>query len=353
MSDHPKVYIAGMGMITSIGGSAVTTAAAVRARRKGFRESNVLNKNIEPMKIARVPDDALPPLHEKLEQTDGLTARRLRLLRVITPAIEDTLSHYTKKAPIPLFLAGPEALPGRPAPLGNRFMEYVMMQTGASLDLASSRSFATGRTGGLQAIDMAFKYFASTGNAFVLVGGADTVNDLHGLRTLDNDDRIKAEAVMDGFIPGEAAGFLLLATEQGMTALGQRAGTRLSPPGLADEPGHRYSKEPYHGDGLADAFRLALANVQGQQIKTIYSSLNGEHLGAKELGVAQIRNGDSIAENVKTEHPADGFGDIGAAFGPVLVALAALDLQKGWRPGPALVYCASEQQYRAAVCVNV
>lgn len=354
MNNPPQhLYLAKVSMITPVGANALMTAAAVRARiRRGSASAHV-NRDFNPMILASVPEDALPPLHDTLEPVDGLTARQLRLLRVLAPAIEDAMSGYTLKAPIPLFFAGPEALPGRPATLGNRFVEYLMKQTGANLDPASSRLFATGRAGGLQAIEMAFKYFASTGGVVALVGGAETVNDQHALRTHDNDDRVNATGVMNGFTPGEAAGFLLLATERGIAELRTAPLARIYRPGLADEPGHRYSEAPYRGDGLAQAFAAAIAQGDGASIGTIYSSQNGESFGAKEYGVACTRNQAAFQGDLEHEHPAECLGDVGAACGPILIGLAALDLQKGWREGPALVYCASEQHYRAAVCVTV
>jgi 3-oxoacyl-[acyl-carrier-protein] synthase-1 len=215
-----------------------------------------------------------------------------------------------------------------------------------------SRLIATGRAGGLQAVDLAFKYFASTNRDVALIGGVDTYCDDSVLGRLDAEDRVLAPGVTDGFVPGEAAGFLLLVSEWVVGRLPHKPLAMVYEPGIATEPGHRYSKEPYRGDGLADAFRLATENGPGQPIKTIYSSLNGEHFGAKEFGVAQVRNHTSLSEHAKHEHPADGFGDIGAAFGPILIGLAALDLQKGWRQGPALIYAASEQQTRAAIVVG-
>ena len=221
MSDKPKVYVAGVGMITPVGFDAASTAAAVRAGVSGYQETDLLNKKIDSMTIARIPEEALPPLCEKLGLTVGLTARQLRLLRVITPALQEVMEQYPGQEPVPLFFAGPEALPDRPMPLGEHFLDYMLMQSGLNLNKPMSRLFSTGRTGGIQAINMAFKYFESTGNDFALIGGAESFIDLHWLRTLDNDDRIKAEAVRDGFVPGEAAGFLLLTSEKGMAMVGK------------------------------------------------------------------------------------------------------------------------------------
>lgn len=353
MSGKPKVYVAGIGMFTPVGFDAASTAAAVRAGVSGYLESDLLNKKIDPITLARIPEDALPSICEKLSLTDGLTARQVRLLRILTPALNEVMEQYNMQESLPLFFACPEALPNRPAPSGDHFLEFIMTQTDSNLNKPMSRTFATGRAGGLQAINMAFKYFESTGNAFALVGGADTFIDLHWLRTLDNDDRIKADGVRDGFVPGEAAGFLLLANEQGMRILGRQNSVSLSPPGLATESGHRYSEEPYRGDGLAAAFRLAISQGEGSAIQTVFASLNGENFGAKEFGVAQLRNKSAFVSDLKLEHPADCFGDIGAAFAPVMIGLAAIGMQNGYARGPSLVYCAAEQQHRAAMYMSI
>jgi 3-oxoacyl-[acyl-carrier-protein] synthase-1 len=344
------VYIAGMGMITAIGGSAPTTAVAVRARSKGMRMSPVMNKNSKPMIMACVPDDALPLLDSKLDTVNHFM-RYTRLLRLATPALQEVLESVPLKAPPPLFLAVPESLPDCPSAMPGNFLDHLRIQSGANINWPMSRLIATGRAGGVQAVDLALKYFASTGNDVVLVGGVDTYQSHFLLGVLDNQDRILAEDIQDGFVPGEAAGVLMLVSARVVSKLPKKPLAALYPPGLANEPGHRYSDEPYRGDGLADAFREAIEHSNGQPIQTIYSSMTGEHVGAKELGVAQVRNNAAIAATVNIEHPADGFGDIGAACGPVLMALAALDLQKGWRQGPALVYGASEQQARAAIVV--
>jgi 3-oxoacyl-[acyl-carrier-protein] synthase-1 len=157
---------------------------------------------------------------------------------------------------------------------------------------------------------------------------------------------------MDGFVPGEGAGMLLLATEQAVNTYGLSPIGVISLPGIAVESGHRYSEQPYRGDGLADAFSLALENCPNQIIQTILASLNGENLGAKEYGVAVVRNKEKLAEDFRLEHPADCFGDIGAAFAPVLTGIACIGMLKGYLKGPALVYSSSDIEWRGACCVN-
>jgi len=340
-------------MLTPIGGSTEMTAASVRADINRVQETDYFNKDDAPMKMARVPDNVLPELNPGLAAS-GLTQRQQRMLRLADVALKEALAAYPLAEPVLLFLAGPETLPGCTTAIAENFLDALMQQTGANLHRKHSRLFASGRSGGLQAIEMAFNYFAATGKDFALVGGVDThLHDFRLLETLDQDDRILAEGVTDGFAPGEAAGFLLLSSARVPPPAGNTQQIRLYPPGLANEPGHRFSDQPYRGDGMANAFRLAIANAPAAPIKAIYASLNGENFGAKEYGVALTRNSSAIDENLELEHPADCFGDIGAAFAPVLLGLSAYGLAKQQLQGTVLTCCASEHALRGAACVSL
>jgi 3-oxoacyl-[acyl-carrier-protein] synthase-1 len=186
----------------------------------------------------------------------------------------------------------------------------------------------------------------------VLVGGVDTYLDLYLLATLDQEDRVLAEGVMDGFCPGEGAAFLLLAAEPAKVGVGAPV-AYVHPPGLAQESGHRYSVEPYKGDGLAQAVAAALEAAKTEPVQTVFSSMNGENFCAKEWGVAFMRNKAGFAEPHRFEHPADGFGDSGAATAPILLGLAALGVNRGYLPAPCLVYASSDASPRGAACVTM
>lgn len=349
----PGAWICAVGLLTPVGGCAAQTAASVRAGISGFRAGPVHNKRFEPMTLALVPDDALPPLAEPLESA-GLTARQARMLRLAGPALAEALEALPPDSPKPpLLLALPEAAPGRPAPAGEDFLAHLALQSEAAFDSDASQVYPSGRSGGFQAMAAAIALLAEGGHDFFLVGGLDSHLDLYLLGTLDQDNRVLAEGIMDGFAPGEGAAFLLLAGEAGKARLGAQKTPHLSPPGLAEEPGHRGSSEPYKGDGLANAVRQALAQTDGTPVRSVLAGLNGESFGAKEWGVAALRNHPAIDPESRFEHPADCFGDTGAAVGPLLVGLAALGLRSGNLPGPCLAWGSSEGAPRAAVCVTL
>ena len=59
-------WICGAGMVTPVGGQSAQTAASVRGGISVYEESAILNNRFEPMTMALVPEDILPPLNEKL-----------------------------------------------------------------------------------------------------------------------------------------------------------------------------------------------------------------------------------------------------------------------------------------------
>ena len=103
----PGAWICGIGMVTPVGGSTAQTAASVRAGLSRYQESSVYNKRFEPMTLALVPDQDLPPLNEALAALPDLTARQARMLRLAEPALQEATEPLPAGQSVPLFLAGP------------------------------------------------------------------------------------------------------------------------------------------------------------------------------------------------------------------------------------------------------
>jgi 3-oxoacyl-[acyl-carrier-protein] synthase-1 len=120
------------------------------------------------------------------------------------------------------------------------------------------------------------------------------------------------------------------------------------------EAGHRYSAEPYRGDGLAGTMRDLFAAVPGglPKVRCAYLGFNGENLPAKEWGVSYLRNGAHFESDVEVEHPADCIGDAGAALGPIMLGLAAIGIARGYRNPPCLVWSTSDRESRAVALLD-
>jgi len=344
-------WVVGVGMVTPVGASAVQTLTSVRAGISRYNASSFYNRHFRPMTMSLVPDDALSPLAPPLEAALGLTARQARMLRLATPAIHEAAEKARTKLALPLFLGVPEQLPNRPLPVSEEFLDHLIVQADVRIDRVRSRIFALGRASGTYALEAALNLFAGGRDDFVLVGGVDTFLDLYLLSLLDSEDRVLADGVVDGFAPGEGSAFLLLGSDRVRPAVSPKPSIKVFPPGLAGEPGHRYSAQPYKGEGLAEAVALSLTHAKPGKIRSVFASLNGENFGAKEWGVAFLRSKALFDEALELYHPAEFYGDPGAACAPLLMGLTALGLEAGHVEGPSLVWCASDLESRGAIVV--
>lgn len=352
MSDN-NVVILGVGMLTAVGVSAAETAAAVRSATSRFTETPIRDQQLEPFTLAEVPEGALPPLVPPLTKIDGLTSRERRMLRLAArPLLECRLPLGDRAIPLGLCLALPERETNKPIDRTG-FLRHLAVQTDGAFDRRGSDASHVGRAGGFIAIGQAVLTIQRGLADFVIAGGVETYRDLFVLSTLDAEHRVKSSESWDGFIPGEGAGFLLLGSERVARAQSLPILGRVTPMAMGFEPGHLYSAEPYRGDGLASTFRqLVESGFVDAPIGEVYTSMTGESHWAKEWGVAFLRTRAAFQENHGMHHPADCFGETGAASGALLVGLAALGIKGRYRRSPALAYGSSDRGARAAVLVT-
>jgi 3-oxoacyl-[acyl-carrier-protein] synthase-1 len=346
-----QVVVVGVGMMTPVGLTTKETAASVRSATMLFAETPIRDHRFEPFTLAEVIEDGLPELAKEVADTSGLTSREARMLRLATMPLRECLESLKPgAATLPgLILALPEAQTTIPLD-AKRFLQLLAQQTGNAFNLKQSAATHLGRAGGLAAIGQAADTIRQGKARFMIAGGVDTYRDLYVLGTLDMEKRVKSSVHLDGFIPGEGAGFVLLASQEAARAAGLTALVRISPVAQAVETGHMYSKEPYRGDGLAMAVeKLAASGTAGAPIAEVYSSMNGESHWGKEWGVSFIRNKAAFLPDHEIQHPADCLGDTGAAAGPIMLGLAAHGIRNGYRRPPCLVYCSSDRGQRAAL----
>ena len=344
--------IVSAGVVTPIGLSLEETAASARARVARLREIDWYDRRFEPFIVGTVPDDGLPPLDDALAQ-EPLQFREARMLRLAHAALEQALAVLpVEVGPVPLLLGLPEHHTTQPID-GQRFLTRLAQQSKAGLDLKRSAAASRGRAAGVMALKQAVARLEREECKFIVVGGVDSLVDLYVLGTLDLQKRIRGETISDGFSPSEGAAFLVLASSKTAETHSLKVLARMSGTALGRETGHFYAEEPYLGDGLADAFTSLLdAAKPSAPIGCVYASFNGERYWAREFGTARIRNTKYFADDVQMEHPAECFGDLGAAFGPALAALAAHGVANGYRRAPCLTYASSDHGDRAAILLE-
>jgi 3-oxoacyl-[acyl-carrier-protein] synthase-1 len=339
-------------MITSVGLDAPKTTAAVRAGMARFRETSFYDQRGKPIFMATVPDEDLAPLDPSLEDDEAITERQAQMLRLAGTALREALEEAPDVSRIPLLLALPEAHPRLPAPRDAGFLRKLAVQSGVGFDMAKSKVAAGGRASGIALVAEGLERLASRAAPLVVVGGVDSYQDADLLAALDEEDRIRAVDVLDGFTPGEGAAFLLLGPPGSAHKARRKGVARIDAAATGEEPGHRYSSEPYRGEGLDAAFRALFAQAAAPPIPTVFAGLNGESFNAKEWGVAALRHQARLSAGFRTLHPADCLGDTGAASGPLMLGLSAIGIEKGHRRSPCLVWCSSDHGGRGAALVS-
>ena len=190
------------------------------------------------------------------------------------------------------------------------------------------------------ALELALNALPADPAAPVIVGGVDTYLDLRLLGTLDAEQRILGPRVMDGFIPGEGAAFFVL-TGTGSAEHGNGPHVSSTPQRRRWIPGIATAPTPAKGEGLGCRARAAATAGRiscRAPVGTTFAGFNGESFDAKLWGVARLRHNDFFSPAMLIEHPADKYGDAGAATGAILLALAAT-VTVEWQRARARRWC--------------
>jgi 3-oxoacyl-[acyl-carrier-protein] synthase-1 len=345
------IVIIGVGIACPVGLCAKQAATSVRAGVARIEATAWIGQDGTPFKMARVPTDALPQLKDEIQGEVTLTQREQRLIRLGAVALNEALEVVSLESiPWSLFLALPELqtnLKLKP----ESFVDYLVRQAEIDVQPATAEVLLLGRAAGFVALDAAVKSIADNPDELAVVGGLDSYHDPYVLGTLQAADRVLTEESMDGLIPGEGAAFLLLTS----SAMAQRHQWKVlatvESVAVGTEPGHLGSEESCTGDGSTKAIGGAVAD--GEPIQSVYVSFNGEHFWAKEWSVAFLRHAEHFREGHTLHHPADCYGDPGAAAGPLMAALAALNLDANGGLAPALIWCASDGELRSACRIGL
>jgi 3-oxoacyl-[acyl-carrier-protein] synthase-1 len=218
------------------------------------------------------------------------------------------------------------------------------------------RGIDKGHAAGLLAMQLAAREIAAGDADVAIVAGVDSYHDPDTLEWLDRSGLLMSASNRNGYPPGEGAGACLLASRafadrSGLPVLGQVVAA-----GSAMEPHPIRSGRVCVGDGLSSALRGMIGRLEAPRpiLTAAYCDLNGERYRSEELTYTLLRVQQSFAKPHDYLSPADCWGDVGAASGPLFAALAAVAARRGYLSGahPAL-WAGSESGYRAAVAMDM
>jgi len=281
-----------------------------------------------------------------------------RIIELALPAVKEALepiNHIAGKlGEIPIFIGLPESRPGLSTGLSTDLSEKTRSLRKEAPNIGEVRTLAKGHSAGLMAMEMGSKHVLQGTETFCLVGGVDSYIDPDTLDWIEDNEQLHKPSNAWGFVPGEGAGFCLICS--GITAhrLSLPVKAELVAISTAMEKNKIKTETICIGEGLTQAVRNALQFLsKGFCIDFTICDQNGEAYRADEFGFMLVRNSKFFAEPSNFMAPADCWGDVGAASGPLYVNLIASAAEKDYfKRTHALLWTSSEGGERTAAILR-
>jgi 3-oxoacyl-[acyl-carrier-protein] synthase I len=314
MRVNKPLQIAGSGLVTSVGLSAASAAAAIRAGLSNAQLTRFMDWGGEWIAAHVVPIEAPNP--------------RAKLLQMAATAIGECLASVARESRIgtALVVCLPEASrPSTGYEVGESVVAELSTMVGTHFSTYSS-TIAAGRVGGFVGLHHARTLLYEGKADAVLVAGVDSYVNWPALSHFEDRYRLLTSKNSDGFLAGEAAAAVMVTRPVPGTAL------RCDGLGFAKESATIDASLPLRADGLVEAIRGAArdADCRPRDFELRISALSGEHYYFKEAALAVSRLIRDPMSEAELWHPADCVGEVGAAAGPLAVALAATACAKGY-----------------------
>jgi 3-oxoacyl-[acyl-carrier-protein] synthase I len=331
------ILIVATGARTPVGLTAETTAAAVRA--------GISRQGEHPFMFDHKGDSVLCAIDGRLDPCLLGWARLVRLAAAALTEIVEKLTHGASwPSLVQVLLALPESRPGFSDADAKHVLQKLQSTQSSERMNFTTESFGRGHAGGLQALAEAARRIQGGHSELCLAGGVDSYFEADTLDWLQSHRQLTGTDVRSGFVPGEGAGFVALGTESvrrqlRLPTLGHVRGT-----GIAVETKLIKTEAINLGEGLARALLDATRDLRlpEEGPDAIYCDINGERFRTEEWGFTVLRAQKALKDSAY-EAPADRWGDVGAACGPLFCNLAVQSWARQYAPGPrALAFAGSE-----------
>ena len=306
----------------------------------------MLDKVGEPIVVAREPT------------LDAALQGPERFVALAHPALTEAFAPLAQRGigtqALPVLIGLPEPRPGVPDASG-ALARLVTHATHAAPGGARIATLPRGNASGLLVMQQAREVIAAGQSCFCVAGGVDSYLSADCLEWLDAQGMLKSSANRNGFLPGEAAGFCLLASGATAREFELPVLAWLETAGRAVEESRIRTRTICVGRGLSDAIEQALAPLRMPQerIDESICDMNGEPYRSEEFAFTVLRTQKSFIDFSRFVTPADCWGDVGAASGPLFASLAIASQMRGYAKGPrTMLWASSEGGDRAAVVLR-
>ena len=338
------VHVVAMGASTAVGRDAWSSAAAVRAGISGFTQHPyMIDTAGEPMIVAIAP-------WLDIDLT-GLTRFEALLYPAIDQALASFMESHGRRLRVALSLGLPSPRPGLSETLQYDLRKSISAKYRPIFDGVAA--FPNGHAAGLLALEAAFKKLVEGALDACVVAGVDSYIEPETLEWIDECDQLHSAGALNnawGFIPGEAAGALLLMRASIVKRMHLKPLATILGTGSAHEPKRIKTQTICIGEGLTQAFRNTLTALPaGTQVSDVYCDMNGEPYRADEYGFTCLRTKESFESPSEFVAPADCWGDVAAAGAPLHLMLSTIAAVKKYAHGNfVLAWASAEGGERAA-----
>lgn len=335
----PSISVLASGLVTCLGFNAPSSLAAMRAGIRNVRTTNLWDATVGEYVAAGKVD--LP------QWWPGAG----KLAELVAPAISECLkaAEPVSAREIPIFLVLPRTdrihLQAR---LDARLLDDIAFRLNLPVHPASSL-FTGDRAATVSTLAAAQQWLASQSAPYCVVAGVDSLIEPNLVQHLLERRRILSGNNSNGFSPGEAASAVLVGRDghpfpDELEILGWGTGHESASPD---------SDEVLRGEGLIDAIGNALqaSGISMPETHFRISDLNGEHDRFKEMTFAMLRYERQPRRHLnELWHPIEYIGEVGAAIGPMLLAVALHAGQKDYGVGPTAL-CTLSNDDGARGCI--
>jgi 3-oxoacyl-[acyl-carrier-protein] synthase-1 len=335
MSAQPLAVLS-TGLITSVGSTALTSCAAFRAKISNPSETRFIDSTGRWIMAHQVELGA---------PWRGLTKLARMAAIAIEEALRDVPRRQWREVPLVLCLAEKDR-PGRMDGLDEKLVPMIESELGAHFS-EHSAIVTQGRVSTAVATLGARRLIAEDKTQRVLIAATDSLLSWPTLNSYEREDRLLTARNSNGFMPGEAAGALLL----GHPDAGE-AHLRILGLGFGRERATASSEEPLRADGLAEAIKTSVreAALPLQAFDCRVSDAAGELYYFKEASLGLARVLRTLKPDFPLIHPAECTGQTGAAAGPIVIASTWHAALKGYGAGPgSLLVFSDDDGQRAAI----
>jgi len=200
------------------------------------------------------------------------------------------------------------------------------------------------------ALESAGRLLAAGKCEFCLVGGIDSYIDPDTLDWVEDNEQLHVPSNAWGFIPGEAASFSLVCSAQTAKKYTLSVKAQVVAMSTAQEQNRIKTETVCIGEGLTQAVAGAVSELpENSKIDNTICDQNGEAYRSGEFGFMLCRLSEHFTDPSDYLAPADCWGDIGAASGPLFINLITAAAEKDYSKGPyTLLWASSEGGERSA-----